>query len=75
RIRNLAGHFSDIKKGLDRSVEAYNRAVGTLEGRVLVTARKFKELGVSSAGDIESMEVVEKSTRSIQSHDILSLGE
>lgn len=75
RIRNLAGHFTDIKKGLDRSVEAYNRAVGTLEGRVLVTARKFKELGVSSAGDIETIEVVEKSTRSIQSQDVLSIGE
>lgn len=75
RIRNLAGHFSDIKKGLDRSVDAYNKSVGTLEGRVLVTARKFKELGVSSTSDIESIEVVEKSTRSIQATEFLSIGE
>lgn len=69
RIRKLADHFAEIKKGLDRSVEAYNRAVGTLEGRVLVAARKFKELGVTGAGEIELSEVVEKSTREIQAYE------
>ena len=31
RVQNLVGHFFDLKKGLDHSVDAYNRAVGTLE--------------------------------------------
>lgn len=75
RIKILAAHFSEIKKGLDRSVDAYNKAVGTLESRVLVSARKFKELGASTGADIETLDVVEKSTRSIQSHDVLLLPE
>ncbi len=73
RIRNLASHFIEIKRGLDRSVDAYNKAVGTLESRVLVSARKFKELGASTGTDIETLDVVEKSTRSIQAHDLVLL--
>jgi len=73
RIKNLASHFSDIKKGLDRSVDAYNKAVGTLESRVLVSARKFKELGASTGSDIETLDVVEKSARSIQAQEVALL--
>ncbi|MCL6477096.1 MAG: DNA recombination protein RmuC [Peptococcaceae bacterium] len=75
RIRTLAAHFSDLKKGLDRSVEAYNRAVGTMESRVLVSARKFKELGASTGSDIETLDVVEKSSREIQAQDMALLPE
>lgn len=75
RIRVLATHFSDIKKGLDRSVDAYNKAVGTLESRVLVSARKFKELGASTGNDIEIVDMVEKSTRTVQATELVSLPE
>lgn len=73
RIRILATHFNDLKKGLDRSVDAYNKAVGTLESRVLVSARKFKELGLSSGSDLETLNGVEKSTRFLQAHDVVFL--
>lgn len=66
RIRTLAGHFSDIRKGLDRAIDAYNKAVGSFEGRVLVTARKFKELGASTGIDIDTVEVIDRSTRAVQ---------
>lgn len=74
RVCHLAGHFSDLKKGLDRSVDAYNKAVGSMEGRVLVTARKFKELGASTGAEIETLEVIDKSTRQLQAPDLLTLG-
>jgi DNA recombination protein RmuC len=66
RIRGFVGHFAEIGKGLDRAVGAYNKAAGSIEGRVLVAARKFKEFGASTGGEIELPEVVEKRPRSLR---------
>lgn len=65
RIQVMAGHFSDIKKGIDKTIESYNKAVGSFETRVLVTARKFKELGASTGDDIELAETIEKVPREV----------
>ncbi len=62
RIATLAGHFDDMRRGLDRAVESYNKAVGSLEGRVLTSARRFKELGVTGE-DIPEATFIEQSTR------------
>ena len=66
RIRVLAGHMENVGKGLDRAVDAFNRAVGSLETRVLVSARKFTELGSASGEDIPAVPPVEKATRALQ---------
>ncbi|HEY9776868.1 MAG TPA: DNA recombination protein RmuC [Planktothrix sp.] len=71
RLRAMASHFADIKKGLDRTVESYNKAVGSLESRVLVTARRFRELGVSDEHEIELLETVDRVPRGLQSPDMV----
>lgn len=75
RIRVLAGHFTDLHKGLERAVDSYNKAVGSLEGRVLVTARKFKDLGASNGSDIDTVEVIDKSPRVLQVEDMSDMPE
>jgi DNA recombination protein RmuC len=65
RLRNLAGHITSVGTGLDRAVESYNKAVGSLESRVLVSARKFAELGASVADDIPELEPIETTARAL----------
>jgi DNA recombination protein RmuC len=65
RLRKLAGHITGVGTNLDRAVEAYNQAVGSLENRVLVSARKFAELGASVAEDIPELEPIETTSRAL----------
>ncbi len=59
RIGTVADHLRDLRKGLSRAVEAYNAAVGSLESRVLVSARRFTELGVAVDAQIPPASHVE----------------
>ena len=67
RIRTFAEHLQGTGAALDRAVESYNRAVGSLESRVLVSARKLKELGAATGEETESPETIERLTRQLQS--------
>lgn len=65
RLRTFANYFADIGRGLDRALDSYNRGVGSLEARVLVTARKFKERGAIAGEEIETLEPIDKAARSL----------
>jgi DNA recombination protein RmuC len=50
-------------KNLERAVDSYNKGMASLDSRVLVSARKFKELGAGSSKEIDALEQVEKTPR------------
>lgn len=56
RMAVLTDHLNEIGQALGKSVGAYNKAVGSLESRVLPAARKFKDLGISSEKEIAMLE-------------------
>ncbi|MFN2511123.1 MAG: DNA recombination protein RmuC [Pyrinomonadaceae bacterium] len=66
RLRTFTNYFADIGKGLERALDSYNRGVGSLEQRVLVTARKFKERGAIAGEEIEILEPIDKTTRPLR---------
>jgi len=67
RLSDMGDHWSKTGKALERAVEAYNAAVGSLEARVMVTARKFAELEAAPLGaEIAELEPVEKSVRAVR---------
>ncbi|HLH07415.1 MAG TPA: DNA recombination protein RmuC [Terriglobales bacterium] len=66
RIRSVASHLDSVGRGLDRAVDSYNRAVGSLETRVMVSARKLRELGAATGDEIEDPAPVDKISRNLQ---------
>jgi len=69
RLRVFTNHFDDIGRNLDRALDAYNKGVRSLESRVLVTARRFKERGAIAGEEIEILEPVDKSARALTRDD------
>jgi DNA recombination protein RmuC len=69
RLVKFSGHFSELGRHLDKSLNAYNEVVGSLESRVLPAARRFKELGISSKAQVPEMPPLEKKARRIQAQE------
>jgi DNA recombination protein RmuC len=65
RLRLLGAHIDNVGKGLDRAVDSYNKAVGSLESRVMVSARKFVELGAPVTEEIAELSPIETTTRNL----------
>jgi DNA recombination protein RmuC len=63
RLRTMAGHFDRVGKSLDAAVKSYNDTVGSYEKRVLVSARRFSDLGATTKEDIHELEPIERSAR------------
>jgi DNA recombination protein RmuC len=70
-IAKLAGHFETLGGRLKSTLEAYNSAVGSLEGNVLIKARKFKELQASNGGEeIRTLDAIDRVPRMLQSREL-----
>ncbi|TBR14891.1 DNA recombination protein RmuC [Rugosibacter aromaticivorans] len=72
RIATLAEHWAGVGKNLNEAVSAYNKSVATLESRVLVTARKFRELKVTGEDkEIRDLNPIEAQPRAVQAIELL----
>jgi DNA recombination protein RmuC len=70
RISGLGKHVDGLGKALTNAVTAYNRTVGSLESRVLVSARKLNDLGVTDA-EIDSPKLLEDTVRQLSAPDLI----
>lgn len=66
RMRVFTGHLQKMRRGLDSTVDMFNKAVGSLENRVLVSARKFKSLGAGTGDELETIEPIDRLPRPVQ---------
>ncbi len=68
RLAAMADHLAKLGRTLQSATDSYNAAIGSLESRVLVSARKFKELGATSQeAEIIELRPVDASARRLQS--------
>ena len=73
RIAKLAEHFENVGRSLAKSVQCYNAAVGTLDSRVLVTARRLKDKGVSAPVEVPELETVDQTPRALGAPELVGL--
>jgi len=67
RLSTFSEHLARLGRSLDSSVDAFNKAVGSYDSRVLPGARKFSELGVTGNDKPPGVEQIERATRYVES--------
>jgi DNA recombination protein RmuC len=65
RLGKLGTHFANLRSALAYATEAYNDAVGSMESRVMPAARKFRELGATSAEEIPELQPLDQTPRQL----------
>ncbi|HEX4527521.1 MAG TPA: DNA recombination protein RmuC [Gaiellaceae bacterium] len=70
RLATLTEHFAKVGRGLDTAVRSYNEAVGSLETRVLPSARKFRDQGISPAAELAELGGVERTVRPVTAPEL-----
>lgn len=66
RVRVFTGHLQKMRRSLESTVDHFNKGVGSFESRVLVSARKFKELGAANGDDIQELNQIHQTPRLVQ---------
>ena len=73
RLATFADRLDEVRKKLDGAVHAYNDAAGSFESRVLVSARRLKELDVTSADELPSAEPIDTAPRVLRQVGLMGL--
>ena len=75
RLAVLTGHFEDLRKRLDGAVQAYNKAAGSFETRVLTGARKLRDLDVTTSAELPYLEPIETAPRILKQAGLMGVPE
>lgn len=73
RLAVFAGHLDEVRRKLDGAVQAYNEAAGSFESRVLVSARRLKELKVTTGDDLPPAEPIDRVPRVLKQANLMGL--
>ena len=68
----FANHFAKVGRGLDTAVGAFNSAVSSFESRLLVTARKFPEHGVTN-DELPDVAQIERMPATVSAPELVAL--
>jgi DNA recombination protein RmuC len=71
RLATFADRFDEVRKKLDGAVQAYNEAAGSLESRVLVSARRFRDLQITTAEELPPAEPIERVPRLLKQMELI----
>jgi len=70
RLSGLGKHMDRLGRALNSSVTAYNQTVGSLESRVMVTARRLNDLGLTD-GSLDAPELVQEQARALSTPELV----
>jgi DNA recombination protein RmuC len=73
RLATFSGHLNEVRKKLDGAVQSYNQAAGSFESRVLVTARRMKDLNVTTAEELPPAETIDTVPRVLRQIGLMGL--
>jgi DNA recombination protein RmuC len=73
RLATFAGHLDELRKKLDGAVQAYNAAAGSFESRVLVPARRLRDLKVTTAEELPPAESIDTVPRVLKQLGLMGL--
>lgn len=71
RLGSLAGHADDLRRAIERTVDSYNRFAGSLETRVLVSARRFPGIDDTQLEALPSPATIDATTRRLTAPELL----
>ena len=71
RLGSLAGHADDLRRAIERTVDSYNKFTGSLETRVLVSARKFPGIDATKLDALVAPAVIDRAPRRLTAPELI----
>src|SRR6187431_809080 len=75
RLGSLAGHADDLRRAIERTVDSYNKFTGSLETRVLVSARKFPGIDATKLDALVAPAVIDRAPRRLTAPELIDAGD